>query len=410
MLFALTLIPLIGLAGAAIDYTHASSVDSELESALDSTSLAMSKIATSQTPAQLQTAAQTFFASVFKVSGVTMPTVTATYTPATNGATATVLVSASGTVSTSFMGLLGVNSITVSGSSTSTWGNTRLRVALALDNTGSMASSGKLSALKTATKNLLTMLQTAAVNTGDVYVSIVPFAKVVNIGTANVSASWIDWTSWNSDNQTCIRKSCTTLSHNNWDGSIMDRTQNYDIMNTTPATSNTSTLFPADQGSSLDATPLTMLPLTYDWNALTAEVNNMVAGGGTNQAIGLTWGWQSLTSGNPLNAPAEDSLYQYSHVVIILSDGLNTEDRWYGNGVDPAPQVDARQATLCTNMKAAGVTIWAVQVNTDGSPLSTVLQNCASDAGKFYMLTSSGDIITTFNTIGANLSNLRISK
>jgi hypothetical protein len=39
--------------------------------------------------------------------------------------------------------------------SVSTWGNTRLRVALVLDNTGSMASDGKMSALKTASHNLL---------------------------------------------------------------------------------------------------------------------------------------------------------------------------------------------------------------------------------------------------------------
>ena len=46
--------------------------------------------------------------------------------------------------------------------SVSTWGNTRLRVALVLDNTGSMASDGKMSALRIASHNLLTQLQSAA--------------------------------------------------------------------------------------------------------------------------------------------------------------------------------------------------------------------------------------------------------
>ena len=45
--------------------------------------------------------------------------------------------------------------------STSNWGNTRLRVALVLDNTGSMADDGKMTALKTATNNLLTQLKSA---------------------------------------------------------------------------------------------------------------------------------------------------------------------------------------------------------------------------------------------------------
>ena len=60
--------------------------------------------------------------------------------------------------------------------------STRLRVALVLDNTGSMADDGKMTALKTATKNLLTQLKSAAVNNGDVYVSIIPFSKDVNVG------------------------------------------------------------------------------------------------------------------------------------------------------------------------------------------------------------------------------------
>ena len=41
------------------------------------------------------------------------------------------------------MGVLGYNYITVNGSSTAKWGTDRLRVALALDVTGSMASAGK---------------------------------------------------------------------------------------------------------------------------------------------------------------------------------------------------------------------------------------------------------------------------
>ena len=50
--------------------------------------------------------------------------------------------------------------------------------------------------------------------------------------------------------------------------------------------------------------------------------------GGTDQSVGLAWAWQSLLPGGPLNAPAEDSNTTYNRVIILLSDGLNTEDRW----------------------------------------------------------------------------------
>jgi hypothetical protein len=47
--------------------------------------------------------------------------------------------------------------------------------ALVLDNTGSMADSGKITALKTATNNLLTQLKNPVVNNGDV--SIIPLSR-----------------------------------------------------------------------------------------------------------------------------------------------------------------------------------------------------------------------------------------
>ena len=105
-----------------------------------------------------------------------------------------------------------------------------------------------------------------------------------------------------------------------------------------------------------------------------------------------------------------DPSYQYQQIIILLTDGLNTQDRWYGNGSTPSSQVDARQQILCSNIKAAGVTIYTVQVNTDGDPTSTLLQQCASDPNKFFLLTSANEIVTTFATIGTTLQQLHLAK
>ena len=50
-----------------------------------------------------------------------------------------------------------------------------------------------------------------------------------------------------------------------------------------------------------------------------------------------------------------------------------------------------------------------MQVNTGSDPTSTMLKNCASDTSKFFLLTSSTQIVTTFSQIGTALSNLRLS-
>ena len=71
--------------------------------------------------------------------------------------------------------------------------------------------------------------------------------------------------------------------------------------------------------------------------------------------------------------------------------------------------MNGRQQTLCDNIKAAGIILYTVQVNTGGDATSTLLQNCASSSDKFFLLTSSTQIVTTFQQIGTELSNLRIS-
>ncbi|MBR7539760.1 hypothetical protein KC221_26615, partial [Mycobacterium tuberculosis] len=82
---------------------------------------------------------------------------------------------------------------------------------------------------------------------------------------------------------------------------------------------------------------------------------------------------------SPLNAPALDPNYQYISAIILLSDGDNTQNRYSSN----VAAIDTRQRLLCTNAKDAGIQIFTIQVNTDGSATSSVMQDCASP-GNFY--------------------------
>ena len=132
-----------------------------------------------------------------------------------------------------------------------------------------MASDGKMPALKTATKELLTTLQNVATTNGDVRVAIVPFAKYVRVDPSNYNQNWIDWktgtmtTVMTASTTTCTtqktgksgksKKKCTTSTtwvpdnHNTWNGCITDRDKDYDVKNTTPNPGTPATLFPAEQ-------------------------------------------------------------------------------------------------------------------------------------------------------------------
>lgn len=431
IMFALTEPVLIAFVGAAVDFTRASSARTEMQIDLDSAALMLSKTAATLTTSQITTTGNAYFTGMYKRPDVSNITVVSTYTTSSGSQ---VVMNASGSLATTFLSIIGWSSLGINVTSTAKWGTTRLRVALALDNTGSMADSGKLSALKTASKNLIAQLQAAATNNGDVYVSIIPFAKDVNIGSLNFTQNYIDWTAWNSDsnNYSCslgggniltqllciLRLGQWTLnSHATWNGCVMDRggsgapdPANYDQLVSVP-TSATASMYPAEQYSSC---PVAMMGLTYNWTALSLLIDTMVAQGSTDQPIGLVWAWQSLVGGGPLTMPAKDPNYTYTDVIILMSDGLNTQDRWYGNGSQTSTSVDSRMyasngSGTCANVKNSGVVLYTIQVNTGGDPLSTLLQNCASSTDKFVMLTSANQLITTFAAIGTALTKLRIA-
>jgi Flp pilus assembly protein TadG len=419
MTFGLAVVPVVGLVGSAVDYSRMNSVKAAMQTAVDATALLLSKQAALSSNATLQSNALAYFKANFARPEVTNVTASATYA---GGGSSNLVVNASVTVPTAFMQMFGHDSVTVSASSTAKWGNSRLRVALALDNTGSMASDDKIGALKVASNNLLTQLRTAGANSGDVFVSLIPFSKDVNLDPGNYAENWIDWTEWEAANGTCSKpdyhskSKClnrsgvwTPANRNTWNGCVVDRGGTgapdplaYDTNVLPPVPGQNASLFAAEQYSSCAQAAM---GLTDNWTAMSTLVNGMTPGGNTNQAIGLAVGWMSLTGGGPFTVPPQDPSYKYSKVIVLLTDGLNTEDRWYNDQTS----INNRQKLTCSNIKAAGVTIYTVQVNTGGDPTSTLLKNCASDPGKFFLLTSADQMVTTFNQIGVELSQLFVA-
>lgn len=417
MTFAVCLVPLLVGIGAAVDYARLADAREAMQNSVDATVLALSSEAAGLSSDALQTRALEIFNVNFPTGKVENLAVAATYTRS-NGAN--VAATASGSVPMTFMNIVGISSKTISVSSTSNWSTQHLRVALVLDNSGSMYYDNKMTSLKTATRNLLSTLRSAAVEDGDVYVSIIPFNKDVNVGSGNYTASWLDWTEWEADSanktttatKTCTGsgkyKKCTTTyttttnDHSTWVGCVTDRNQDYDVGVAAPITAN-GKFYPEQYGNC----PAALTPLSYDWDALDAAVTAMNPVGATNQTIGLVWGWQSLVSTSPLNAPAKDPNIDYLDAIILLTDGVNTKNRWDGDTENQSPEVDARTRLACSAAKAQNVSIFTVLVMSGNASL---LQSCASSSDQYFNLTSASQIITTFNTIGTKLSKLRISQ
>ena len=400
--FALAMLPIFGLVGAAVDYSHAISVRVALQAALDSTALMLSKQASSLDGNKLQSTAQNYFTGVFQRPEARNVSISATYTTSDGSQ---VTVDGSAAMTTSFMQILGYNSLTVTGTSTVRWGMSKLRLALVLDNTGSMAQAGKMPALQNASHQLLQQLQNAAQHPNDIQVAIVPFTTDVNIGNGNKNNGWLKW-SYSATNQFGASTTVTT-DPATWSGCVADRDQNYDVQNTNPAGSD-ATAIPAD--NPLFGCPPQIMALGHDWASMNSLIDQMAPLGETNLTMGLVWGWQALSTGPPLNAPGLPP--NTNQAIVFMTDGFNTANRWnnvlFGSGTTAA--IDARTALVCSNIKSAGITVYTVQVDTSGeSPPSTLLQNCASDISKWFYLQDPGQLVTVFTQIGTQLSQLRIA-
>jgi Flp pilus assembly protein TadG len=409
-LLAIAALPLLAATGAAIDYSRASATRTSLQAALDATGLMLSQEAATTAAADLGSKANTYFTALFNRPDAQNVSLTHEFTSPQQGSFVLKL-TASTDVPMIFASILGQSQIPVGVTSEVLWGMKKLNLALALDNTGSMASSGKMTALKAAAHNLLNTLQAAEKVPGDIKVSIVPFATDVNVGTQNVSSDWIDWSEWEAKNGTCSKSSysssqsnCTSnggawtpKNHSTWNGCVWDRDQNYDVQNTAPA-GTAATKFRAHQASNCS---VSMLPLTQTWSDLHGKIDAMTPAGNTNVTIGLAWAWQTLSPVEPLNAPTPQP--DLDKVIILLTDGQNTQNRWTSS----TSSIDTRTQKVCDNAKADNIKIYTVRV-IDGN--GTLLKNCATKPDMYYDVEEADQLNVVFKSIAQNLANLRIAK
>jgi Flp pilus assembly protein TadG len=432
MMFAIALVPMLGFIGAAIDYSRAVSARSAMQAAADATALMISKEATSLTAEQITTKAKAYFTALYNRSDVGNVTFNAVYSP-NSGNGASVKVDATGRLPTDFMKVAGLPNMDINASSTTKWGNIRYRVALALDNTGSMASANKIGELKKAATKLIDDFYAMAKADEDVYISIVPFAKDVNIGTGFKNANWLRWDdtseSWDRKNRACSgianaswyssRNSCQNAggtwgpaSHDTWNGCVMDRDKDYDTQNTPPSSSTLATMVWPEQYNACPTELLAMTPVRSKKQTLLDKIDAMQPNGGTNQGIGVFWAWMTHSQAGPFPALAKDANYAYIDAVVLLTDGLNTQNRYDGNGSSHSSAVDDRQAILCSNMRTAGIRVFTIQVATDNDPLSTVTKNCSSEPNNpnyFSYIAQASQMTVQFQNIFKELARLRVA-
>ncbi|MES1155389.1 MAG: VWA domain-containing protein [Pseudorhodoplanes sp.] len=169
-------------------------------------------------------------------------------------------------------------------------------------------------------------------------------------------------------------------------------------MTNTPTGSGAATKYRAEQA---DNCPTAMMPLSTDWTAMNSKIDAMTPTGNTNVTIGLQMAWQTLSNNAPFNAPAPAT--DLDKVIILLTDGQNTQNRWTSS----TSSIDSRTQKACDNVKAANIKLYTVRV-IDGN--ATLLKNCATKVDMYYDVDAASELNGVFSSIAQNLANLRIAK
>lgn len=186
---------------------------------------------------------------------------------------------------------------------------------------------------------------------------------------------------------------------------------------------------------------LTNIRTVTQQNVVKAKLGQMIADGNTNVAMGLAWGWHTVSN----NAPFADGVNpttangkKTTKVIVLLTDGDNTNDvtnnpnksiytgyGYIGQGrlrnasgtaltttssaTERRDAIDSREKLLCDNAKAEGVKIYAIGVGVS-THSKAILQNCASKLDMYYDVNDTSQLTSVFNTIAGSIQNLRITK
>ncbi len=392
IVFALSVMPVLVAAGAAVDFSRMSASKSRLQNATDTVALTIAKdIERGKTQSQIQSDINSVFSAEMKTAGLANWSVNYTYEATTGVVTANSTASLASVV----LGIVNVKTMSVGAQSKATFGTDYVELALVLDNTGSMNDLNKLVQLKTAANGMIDKIAASqAGKEGRASVSVVPFTVTVNVGTAYDAATWLG-----ARQTSCFLFWC---SYKTWTGCVGDRIYPYTASGTAASQSNSATLYPRNYDSN-DCIAAAILPLTTDFTAAKTKITAMVGGGNTNVAIGAMWGWNMLTPGAPVSAAGTATVTKkISRYAVILTDGTNTENA-LGQSV---AQIDTNTTDTCTAMKTGGVTVFTIRV-IDGN--DTLLKNCASSTEYYYDVSDPSALASVFSKILTQITKLRLT-
>ncbi|MHA1570712.1 MAG: pilus assembly protein TadG-related protein, partial [Alphaproteobacteria bacterium] len=469
--FGLLAIPLVGSAAIGIDGARSYLVKTRLSHAIDAAALAGGgDLASENIVADIK-----MYFDANYVPGF-LGSVLSNFQVIVSDDNETVKVTATVTLPTTFATLLGFDNVTVSEVNVARRSVRGMELVLVMDNTGSMRSGGKMSAMKNAAKGLVDTLYGGRDTVNGFWVGLVPYVAAVNIG--NQHQDWVTELNQGAFQPT-IWKGCvvarkapfdqsdltpfdpgnTKFKPFHWDTTINDyqaeRANRGWIGDNdwTPGVGGSVDERNAAQnngyGPNLGCGPA-LTPLTAARSTVIAAIDEMQPWhrGGTMANQGLAWGWRTLSprwrglwgGDTPAALPLDYNSPSSDKVVILLTDGTNQWYDWPG-GLPGKPdnnrypdadyttygrlsearlgttsqsgataEINTRMLASCQTLKDLGVIVYTITFRVNSSSTRALYEQCASNPEKYYNSPNNAELADVFQTIGSELSNLRLEQ
>jgi Flp pilus assembly protein TadG len=245
LIFGITLIPVLALAGGAIDYANAYKMRSKMQSALDSAALAAGR------ELDMGRSREQASESAEKVLEANLGPAFAgrDYSLSINESGKVVTATADMSIDTYILGVIGIDNLPIAATSTVNVSNGTFDVALVLDNSGSMRGS-RIRDLREAASTLVETLFVGSERSDNVMIALVPFSGSVNVGPENATATWMDRTGRSSihtehfDDEDVTRwEMFDALRNTSWDGCVEVRPSPHDVADAPPDPGDGDTYF-----------------------------------------------------------------------------------------------------------------------------------------------------------------------
>ncbi|HEX4892455.1 MAG TPA: pilus assembly protein [Hyphomicrobiaceae bacterium] len=420
IMFAIASLVVFGAVGGAVDTSRAYLLKSRMQSAVDAASLAGASHYVMD-PRHSEEDAIAQARSYFESAMADHAGVTANIT--LDPRTTTISMSATASVKTPFLTVLGIQNLVVNARTEATTqasltSQGEVEMALMLDVTGSMGS------LLPTGQTKLKAMQDAALNFVDILIpdqgksfakiALAPFSQTVNAGDyAGVVSGQPNSRSSGPGNEFLRR--CVT--ERTGPEARTDGQPGAGAPLPVFAPRGRPTYLPSLADAENCAPRQTIVPLTANKSRLKSTISSFEAAGSTAGAAGTAWAWYLLspkwaTVFTGEGAPRAYGTTKLRKIAVLLTDGTyNTKGGVnYGDGSTEAVEISNSAVAICNAMKTAGIEVFTVGFGLDTALARQTMADCATSSDRAFLVDDAAALEAAFRDIAHRSVPLHLSQ